>query len=225
MTTTRSKGIILQRLIFKEKDHILTILTPEGIIKLIFKGALSKKNGNGALTTPLQLAEFVYVRGRGDIAFCQEISIINPYFGLRTSLEVLECCGEMATTILAWMQPEQPEPLLYRLFVFYLEAIPAAKDPYTLVASLKLKILKHEGILALSATCSECQTVLNDVRIAEGECYCLNHAHEKSILFSEVERLLLGECIDGRSIKRLMELSLPSFFLKKVRLLEKSLRP
>lgn len=216
MNSLKTEGIILQAITFKEADQILTIWTPEGLLKLIYKGALSKKRGGGALTAPLQLAEFVYVHTRGDLGACREISIINPYAGLRLRLELLESAGEMASAILASQHVDAPAPLLYRLFVLYLENLAAAKNPFLLSASTKLKILRHEGMLSIDGKCSACQESLAELFVANGESFCGLHAPAEATAFNHEESLLLLECAYGRAMGHLLTLEPTPLFLEKV---------
>lgn len=216
MTNVRTEGVILQRLTYKEADQILIVLTANGLIKLAFKGALSKKRGSGSLTVPLQLAEFVYREHAGDLSSCREISVLHPYLRLRERLESLESAGEMTRAVLSLLQPDAPAPLLYKLFLCYLETMPSATNPSLLAGSFKMKFLRHEGILSLEPKCSICQASLQEISIIGGECYCAEHAPSDAIIFNQHETTLLVECTYGKSLKSMAQLSGTPFFLKKI---------
>lgn len=221
MTSIKIEGVILQTLRFKDTDQILTLLTPKGVMKMIFKRALSTKGGRGALTTPLQVAEFVYTKGKGDLSTCREISVINYLLSLRNKLEFLESAGAMATAMLSFNQVEISMPLLYQLFVYYLENISLVKDPFLLVASLQLKILRHEGVLALEGSCASCGRQLAEVYLSLGECFCAEHAPEDPVRFTEEEAVMLMQCAYSRSMDQLGGMVSTPRFLYKVQSLFK----
>lgn len=218
MNLLRTEGVILQATPFREADQILTVIGPEGLLKMMYKGALSRKRGGGSQTMPLQKAEFIYSvsKGNSDLASCREISILHTFLGLRQKLAYLESAGEMVAAILKSQHGNIPAPLLYKLFVMYLEKIPDAHDPYILPTSFKLKIMNHEGILALMLRCSHCKQTLNTLNIYEGECYCNHHAPIAAQHFNEAETDMLLLCTYGRSINHLIELTGSLSFLKKV---------
>lgn len=219
MTPIHTEGVILQAITFRDVDQILTVLTPEGIIKLFFKGSLSQKYGRGSLTTPLQLAELVYTTRRSEIAACSEISILNRFPAMRSKLEFLESAGEMGAAILATQQMHEPLPLLYQLFLRYLENIPHASDPFLLAASFKLKILRHEGVLLPDGACAACGEALSDIYIDGGESFCCEHAPAGAAAFAGDDALLLLESTYGRSMGRLAALATTPAFLRQVRAL------
>lgn len=216
MTACRSEGVILKAIPFKEADQILTAFTPEGILKLFSRGSLSRRRGAGSMTMPLQLVEFVYTRGKGELATCNEISMLNPFLGLRKKLAFLESAGGMSRALLSTQQSDEPAPLLYLLFLCYLESLPLAKDPSILASSMKLKILRHEGVLALEARCSFCQKHLKNIYLAEGESFCHVHAPQQATFFEGDDSALLLECTYGRSLGRMLELASTPFFGNRV---------
>ena len=65
MNRHNEEGIILRPVDFRERDRILTFLTPEqGKISGIVHGARSLKSQNRAATEPLVLARFEYAERR-----------------------------------------------------------------------------------------------------------------------------------------------------------------
>lgn len=198
MNTYRCEGIILQTLNFQDYDRILTVFSfEEGLIKLIVKGANRVGQQYNACATPFTRAEFVYSKGKSELLKCREISILQQNLALRNRLAALEAACDMAHAILASQEHHNPAPDLYRLFSSYLEKTAHFPDPYTLAASFRLKILRHDGLFGLTPACSTCSLPLTAHRAYMGESYCAQHAPSNSILFTEEEInsiLLLTYC-------------------------------
>lgn len=198
MHTYCSEGIILQILNFQDYDRILTVFScQEGLIKLIVKGANRLGQQFNVCATPFTCAEFIYTKGKSDLFKCREISILQQNLGLRNRLSSLEAASDMSHALLSSQGQHDPAPHLYRLFKSYLEKIAHFNDPYTLAASLRLKILRHDGLFGLTPTCCSCFEVLKAHHTFMGESYCPAHAPLNSLILSEVEMndiLLLTYC-------------------------------
>jgi DNA repair protein RecO (recombination protein O) len=165
MDILRTEGIVLQALTFKEHDRILTIFSEkEGLIKLMVKGALSRRTHFGAPTHPLTLSEFMYVKRAGEIWTCKEVSLLSSQVRLRERLDIIEAAGEIAHILLATQLLHQPTPLLYLLCKTFLEKLPHAAYPATLAASFRLKLLRHEGEFCL-------ETLQHTYHLSEEELY------------------------------------------------------
>ena len=82
--------------------------------------------------------------------------MIDEHLILRNKLSSLQAAGQLAQAILHSQLPGKPTPQLYLLFRAYFKQIHAFEDPANLIVSFKLKLLKHEGLMALSPTCSLC---------------------------------------------------------------------
>ncbi|MCK4934174.1 MAG: DNA repair protein RecO, partial [Simkaniaceae bacterium] len=77
MIIEKTQGITLQSIPYKEKQRIISVFTKdEGIISLIIKGLSEKKISFLSLTTPFCLADIIYKKGRSDIYFLKDVSII-----------------------------------------------------------------------------------------------------------------------------------------------------
>lgn len=145
----KSEGIVCHALPFQDHDIILTVFTEnEGMIKLFLKKALIRKDWRGAPISPLTRAEFIYTKGKSELFSCREISIINFHIKFRENLKWLEAALEILNSLRTTYCAMNPVPLIYRLCVRFLEAIPNLTDPMVLVSSFRLKILNHEGLLS-----------------------------------------------------------------------------
>ncbi len=148
----KTEGVILGSQGYGEGDRIITVFTPDfGLIKLFAKGASRPRSKHGAATTPLVRAEFLYTRGRSDLYRLLEGSVVDPFLHLRDSLTALETAGHLIQDILASQWPGKAAPLLYSLVIHYLTHL-SSVPPESLLASFRLKILCHEGLLAVTET-------------------------------------------------------------------------
>jgi DNA repair protein RecO (recombination protein O) len=192
MHEKRVEGIVLKAIPFKESDRILSIFTPDrGIISLFVKRISKSRPAMVNLTTPLCRAEFVFRKGRSDLYRFIDGSILDLHLNLRQSYKHLEYGAKMLGAISTSQMPGKAAPSLYLLLLTYLKQLATFPDLPTLWASFQLKLLKHEGLLALEKSCSVCGK--EALRIVEGESRCTECVDNLSFPFSkkEWEHLLL----------------------------------
>lgn len=171
------EGIILQGLNFRDYDKILTVFTPdEGVVKFIAKGVRrGSKTGKGN-TDPLSQCEFVYSIGKSDLWRCDDISILEAYLPLREDFERIQAACACGRAILQSQLTHKPAPALYALLKSYLKGLCTAPEPENVVVSFLLKVLRHEGLFAITPDCGVCQKKLERWCLSEGQSFCPTHA-------------------------------------------------
>jgi len=167
----RQKGIILRTLPYQERHLILTVLTEETGLAGFIAGRKQAPAAN-----PLTEAEFVYTPGQSSLLRCKEVTPLDQNRRLREDFERLQAACAMAGALLQTQMENRPSPALYALLRRYLQKLPEPSPPKTLLASFKLKLLKHEGLLNTDSLPEE-------------------------LSFSEEELLQLQILADGRSFK------------------------
>jgi DNA repair protein RecO (recombination protein O) len=188
MEQFKSQGIITQVVPYRNYDAILTLFTPEeGLVTFFHKAAFSQKKGKSA-AAPLSVAEIVHTRGRGEMHPCSEVCITDHHLALRNRLDILNTACEMLQSIMQTQQPGKSAPDLYALLLFYLKKLPSIPSPQTLGASFRLKLLRHEGLVAFVSHCNDCGALLSDAWIAQGEAYCRADAPAESLHLAQEER-------------------------------------
>ncbi len=146
MEEERAEGIVLKTLNYKEKDRICTVFTKEhGVVALLVKGASTP--ARSSLSTPFCEAEWIYVKGRGDLYRVNDASLIDTHADLRSSFAHLQAAGEMAAVLLHSQFPAKQAPQLYAIFSRFLKQLPTFSNPTTLLTAFYLKLLHHEGVL------------------------------------------------------------------------------
>ena len=221
MEIYRTEGIVLQTINFQDYDRILTVFSQnEGVIKLFVKGANRIKQRGGVVTAPLTHLEILYTKSKGDLLKCSSLTLLNAHLDLRTNLTTLEAACEMTQAVLQSQFPNSPAPSLYALLTAYLDKTPGMQDPYLLVASFYLKLLRHDGLLKitpLGSVCAACGLPLTDQHLSGGDSYCSKHAPLNSLFFSEEEisyLILLGYC---QTYQQLADITLTAEFLVKLK--------
>ncbi|MCX6989647.1 MAG: DNA repair protein RecO [Chlamydiae bacterium] len=219
MAEEKLKAIVLRAVPFKDRQSILTLLSEEkGIVSMIVKGLSKSRPHLIACINPLCQAEFIYTEGRSDLLKCVEASVIDTHFALREKYSFLEQGLQLAKILLESQYPGKSTPALYALFSCFLKQIPSFREALpTLSSSFLLKLLKHEGLLLLDATCSACLE-LKEIHVYGGDMYCKRHAPVGSFSFSEMEWKILELLAQAKSFEALRQTSLENAFREKIEL-------
>lgn len=211
MDEIKTEGIVLKAIAYQDKDRIVTLFTKnEGVISLFVK----KASSHSAITSPFSLAEYVYKRGRKDLNYFIDGSLIDPQFLLREKYESIQTASKITKTILQSQLPGKISPKLYELFKIYLKKIPSFESCDSLFYSFILKLLLHDGFLAASNTCSLCTK--NAISIAQGESYCMDHKPSTAPIFIEQEWATLQTLLISRYFKDLDNIKMSAEFNFKI---------
>lgn len=221
MKDERAEGIVLRAVPFQDCHHITTVFTEQrGLISLFVRGTHRSRHFSHAVVTPLTRAEFHYgVKENKDLFRFKDASVLDQHLNLRGDYHTLEMACEMAQALLATQVQWKPAPRLYCLFLSYLSQAARTDNPNALFSSFLLKVLKHEGLLALHDKCTHCEAPLTSVFLWGSEGYCAAHAPEGAISLSDEERAQLVLLSAARTLREVEALEIPSELKDKSKLI------
>ena len=208
------EGIVLRATPHKDDDRLLTLFTPQGLLKLYVRG-IGRSSRLIPLTTPFARAEYIYLPGRSDLHTFREGSLIDIHPDLRNRFENLETAERLSQALLSSAWPGNAAPEVYALFALLLKRLPEHSHPISLIAPFLLKLLMHEGLLHVAPSCSTCHLFLEETYRVGGEAFCKDHAPPEPTHFSKEENALLQALASTRSWQALL-LPLDPLFSAKV---------
>lgn len=222
MQLYKTEGIALKAVNYKDSEKILTVFTQETGITTILIKKLSLKRPhllNG--TNLFCLSEFIYLKGKSDIYYLKDLSLINEHLFLRKDLNYIEQAALMAKALLESQLPSRKAPGLYLLFKKYILKIPEFEANFALGCSFILKLLLHEGLLHFGDECSQCPEPA--FYISKGEFLCKQHAPSFALNFSPLEMDFLKTMALCRSFEELKQIQLSSSLKEKTWILFKEI--
>ena len=150
------KGIVLRAVDTKESDKILTVLTPNGKLPVVAKGARSRKSRVTACTQLLAYSEFTLSESHG-WQYLTEGSTLELFDGVRRDIELLSLASYFAelTEAVALENVESGQILSLLLNALY--ALGTLKKPQGQVkAAFELKLMSLIGFEPLADACAYC---------------------------------------------------------------------
>jgi recombinational DNA repair protein (RecF pathway) len=138
MSHEKTEGLLLHAIPYLGRKQILKVFTPhQGL--LTFATSLSP--------APFCFAEWVYRHAEHlEIYSLLDFTLTDPLLALRSDYPTLTAAGQIARDLLHTQFPHKQAPELYALARLYLKKLSLAPD--LLVASFRLKLLLHEGLLS-----------------------------------------------------------------------------
>ena len=175
-----TQGICLQAIPYLNNGRILKVFTPEeGLLTV-----MAKKKSLVSLA-PFCIGEWVIKKGRGEIGTLVDGSTTDSLLELRTSYLALTAAGSIARDLLSTQMPGKNSPALYQLACSYLKRSAQFPNPTILSSSFRMKLLLHEGLLALREECAVCGA--KGFCLMRGETVCAAHASAPYSSFSKEE--------------------------------------
>ena len=128
--------------------------------------------------------EMIVYQRSSEIYSLQDASLVKS-FDLTKNFDSLFYAGKICKALLSIAPFQTPSPLLYLLFIKFLEKLALFPHPATLSIAFQLKLLLHEGILSMQKHCSNCSE--KALALSAGSGKCLSHATNDPICFNERE--------------------------------------
>lgn len=217
MALIEVKGIVLRVIPYGEEDLIITLFTPQGILKLFGqKWLASPSRGGRPAVTPLMRAEWVLATGKSDLHRCRDITPLPLYPRVREDFALLEAACGMLEGIHRSQSEHRPAPELYLLLDRYLEQLSVFRQPALALSSFRLKLLSHEGLLHLPEHCFHCRARLEALHLSQGVGYCLQHAPAEALRVTEEEWQQLLVLAYSRSLKLLQTLEITPEWVQRI---------
>ena len=150
------KGIVLRAVDTKESDRILTLLTAQGRLPVVAKGARSRRSRVTACTQLLSYGELTLSESRG-WQYLSEGSPIQLFEGARRDIALLSLASYFAelTEAAALENVESGEILSLLLNALYALG-ELKKDPALVKAAFELKLMSLIGFEPLADACAYC---------------------------------------------------------------------
>ncbi len=166
MSIIKAEGIILRSMKMGETSKLLTLFTREhGILKVVAKGARSRKSRFGGSLETLTVIHFVYYhKDSRDLQLLSAADIVETFPTLSSDLEkwgYANACGEL---IIRAHPAAEATPKLYPILLDSLRAIdtaPLESDARAGFWSLQMKLLGVFGVPPNPRRCLQCEAAFN----------------------------------------------------------------
>lgn len=149
-------GLVLRQTATKESDYILTVLTGEGIMSVIAKGARSRRSRYTAACQLLAYSEMTVTK-KGEWHYLNEAATIELFDGVRTDFEKLALASFFAELTEAVCREQWEASEMLSLLLNALFALGTLQKPQRLIkAAFTWRLLSNAGFAPLIDGCAVC---------------------------------------------------------------------
>lgn len=142
---TTEKGLIIKSQEYQSNKKLIRFFTQKGELITLFTNYSAKYL---SYLVPLMQVEATYSPSKGsDCFYLQEMIMLSQTDLYQQTFSYIEVIGKIAATILHSQMPGKLSPLLYVLCISYISQLPKSSDPYTILCSFYLKLLRYEGLI------------------------------------------------------------------------------
>lgn len=201
-----TRAYVLRATDYKENDKLLTLFSLEyGKLTATLRGVKKPKAKFKFASQPFALIEFVLAE-RGGYYTVTGAQAIDAFFPLTADVEKFYAVSVMAQSLLETLQEKQADVRLFTAFGHTLGVMVYEKtDAKLMLIHFLTNLLLREGWGAGFTRCRVCDTPIQSgyFSLAEGGCFCKEHAKANAILLKEEVFALLC-AVEGASVSDLV---------------------
>ncbi len=197
MPAREAEAIVLRQYALAEADRIVVFLTREwGTLRAVVRGAKKLSSRMGSCIEPLNHVRLqFYAKEGAELARIWHCETVHSYLGRNPTLDRLFGFSYLAELVQELVPENNPNPLLFRLFLAILEAGKSLGGTLLLLRYFEIWALRINGWLPDYDYCSGCGICVKDdgfyAWLESGQARCRSCAENRGMrIGSEAARLL-----------------------------------
>ncbi len=195
---TPLRALIWKRMDFRESSRLVTLVSPQGKLVTLAKGAHRPQSPFLGRLDFLNTVDASLSRPRTGLRLLTAVRVIHEPRALRAPRRYLASCYLVEMTDRLWFEG-RPDPELFNLLLggmTLLERCPLEGLPQV-ITGLELRLLAHLGTLPQLTECSQCGRPVEDEPLyqspVQGGLLCRRHASRGSRAVPQAVLRWLGE--------------------------------
>lgn len=199
------EGIVISETPYSETSKIINILTKDGIVGCMAKGAKNIKSNLRIGTNKITKAEFIILNKKDKLSTLTSVDVLSDYRNIKkdiTKISYATYIIELATQVMRHNQNED----VYYLLLSSLDKINDDFDALTITNILELKYLEYLGVMPIIDSCASCGAKTNIVTLSSsrGGYVCKNcHKNERVVSEKTIKLIRMFYYVDINKISKL----------------------
>lgn len=185
------EGIVIKETPYSETSKIIQILTEEGVISIMAKGARGLKSNLRIGTTKLIKGVFCINRKPDKLSLLSGVDIQNEYKNIRKDIYKISY-ATFIVELSEQVMRQNNNPEIYRILISSLDKIDEGFDAAIITSILELKYLDFLGVMPIIDMCSVCgsKTGIATLSSSRGGYICKNCVINESIVSEKTIKLI-----------------------------------
>ena len=179
------EGIIIKETNFGETSKIINILTKEGIIGVMAKGAKSIKSPLRSFTLSLTYAEFNIYYHEDKLSTLKSADVINDFSNIKKDIILISYMSYLCDLASQVMKQNNNEDI-YNLLISTLNKINDGLNPIIISNIYELKLLDYLGVGINFNACAKCGNTKNIITIdPDVGGYICQNCYENEVIYDD----------------------------------------
>ncbi|MFV0249474.1 MAG: DNA repair protein RecO [Bacilli bacterium] len=184
-------GIIVSELTYSESSKIIKIITEDGIISCIAKGARGLKSELRATSTKLTYAKFNIIYKKDKLSTLISMDVINIFKKIKKDIDKISYASfmvELATQVI--MQNQDKE--IINILISSIIKLDEGFDHVVITNILELKFLDYLGVMPVVDCCAICgsKSSISTLAALSGGYVCKNCITNEKIVNEKTIKLI-----------------------------------
>ena len=179
------EGIIVSETSFGETSKIVNILTKDGIVGVMAKGAKSIKSPLRSFTLMLSYGEYTIYYSENKLSTMKSADVIDDFVNIKKDIVLISYMTYLCDLAKQVMKQNVNEDI-YNLLISSLKKINDGLNPMIITNIYELKLLDYLGVGINFNACAKCGSTTNIITIdADIGGYICKNCYTNEVLYDE----------------------------------------
>lgn len=188
---TEVEGIVISETPYSETSKIINVLTNNGIIGIMAKGAKNIKSNLRIGTSKITMSSFIIIKKDDKLSTLTNVDVINNFKNIKKDIEKISYATyiiELATQVMKHNTNED----IYNLLIAALIKIDEEYDASIITNILELKYLEYLGVMPIIDECAICgsKTGIATLSSSRGGYICNNCLRDEKLVSDKTIKLI-----------------------------------
>ena len=182
------EGIVISEKPYSETSKLVRILTTEGIIDLLAKGARTLKSDLRVSTTKMTYGIFHMHYKENKLSTLNSVDIIDNFKNIKKDINKISYIMELAVDVIK----QNINPNIFKILISSLKKIDEGEDIELITNILEIKYLEYLGVMPVIDGCAVCgsKTSIATISSTRGGYICNNCLTNEKIVDKKTIKLL-----------------------------------
>ena len=179
------EGIIIKETSFGETSKIINILTEDGIIGIMCKGAKSIKSPLRSFTLSLTYALFNIYYHEDKLSILKSVDVIDNFSNIKKDITLISYMTYLCDLASQVMKQNQNKDI-YNLLISSLKKIDNGLNPMIITNIYEIKLLDYLGVGINFSECAKCGSMKNIITIdPDAGGYICQNCYTDEVIYEE----------------------------------------
>ena len=189
------EGIVISETSYSETSKIINVLTEDGIIGIMARGAKNLKSKLRIGTSKITLSSFIVIKKDDKLSTLTSVDVIDNFKNIKKDIEKISYATFIIELSVQVMRHNKNSEV-YTLLIDSLKKIDEGFDSSVITDILQLKYLEYLGVMPILDSCASCGTKTGIITLSSsrGGYICNNCLKNEQIVSEKTIKLIRMFC-------------------------------